>query len=144
MNLSLKKSNNRFIATCVTAVVAAVTSSLCCIAPLIYLLFGVSSTWLIELNQFDFLRIPMLVLSLAAFSYGFWLLVFSKKNHLHPIFITPNLARPLLARVRHHSFLLILSNIFTLDFGTGGINEISTFGCKPCIRDHFCKPINGD
>ena len=79
MNLSLKKSNNRFIATCVTAVVAAVTSSLCCIAPLIYLLFGVSSTWLIELNQFDFLRIPMLVLSLAAFSYGFWLLVFSKK-----------------------------------------------------------------
>ena len=79
MNLSLKKSNNRFIATCVTAVVAAVTSSICCIAPMIYLLFGVSSTWLIELNQFDFLRIPMLVLSLAAFSYGFWLLVFSKK-----------------------------------------------------------------
>lgn len=79
MNLSLKKSNNRFIANCVTAVVAAVTSSLCCIAPLIYLLFGVSSTWLIELNQFDFLRIPMLVLSLVAFSYGFWLLVFSKK-----------------------------------------------------------------
>ena len=68
MNLSLKKSNNRFIATCVTAVVAAVTSSLCCIAPLI------------ELNQFDFLRIPMLILSLGAFGYGFWLLVFSKKT----------------------------------------------------------------
>lgn len=79
MNLSLKKSNNRFIATCVTAVIAAVTSSLCCIAPLIYLLFGVSSSWLIKLNQFDFLRIPMLVISLTAFSYGFWLLVFSRK-----------------------------------------------------------------
>lgn len=86
MNLSLKKSNNRFIATCVTAVVAAVTSSLCCIAPLIYLLFGVSSTWLIELNQFDFLRIPMLILSLGAFGYGFWLLVFSKKTSALAIF----------------------------------------------------------
>lgn len=79
MNLSLKKSSNRLIATCVTAVIAAVTSSLCCIAALIYLLFGVSSSWLIKLNQFDFLRMPMLVISLIAFSYGFWLLVFSRK-----------------------------------------------------------------
>jgi len=77
--MSLKSSNKSFWIAIATALSAAVASTLCCIAPLIYLLFGVSSTWLIELNQFDFLRIPMLVLSLAAFSYGFWLLVFSKK-----------------------------------------------------------------
>lgn len=79
MNSSPKNANRSFIATCVTAVVAAVTSTLCCIAPLIYLLFGVSSTWLIKLNELAFLRIPMLVLSLGAFGYGFWLLNFSNR-----------------------------------------------------------------
>lgn len=64
---------------CVTAVVSAVTSTLCCIAPLIYLVFGISSTWLIELNRFEYLQIPMLIISLGAFGYGFWLLNFSKK-----------------------------------------------------------------
>ena len=42
MNLLLKNYNNKFIASCITAVVAAVTSTLCCIAPLIYLMFGIS------------------------------------------------------------------------------------------------------
>ncbi|AKD40836.1 mercuric transporter MerT family protein [Pasteurella multocida] len=79
MNSLQKNYNKSFIATCVTAVIAAVTSTLCCIAPLIYLMFGVSSTWLVSLNELDYLRIPMLILSLAAFSYGFWLLTFSKK-----------------------------------------------------------------
>lgn len=79
MNLSLKKLNNRFIASCVTAVIAAVTSTLCCIAPLVYLMFGISSTWLMELNRFEYLRIPMLMVSLGAFGYGFWLLNFSNK-----------------------------------------------------------------
>lgn len=79
MNLSLKKLNNRFIASCVTAVIAAVTSTLCCIAPLVYLMFGISSTWLMELNRFEYLRIPMLIVSLGAFGYGFWLLNFSNK-----------------------------------------------------------------
>ena len=71
MNSLLKNYNNKFIASCITAVVAAVTSTLCCIAPLIYLMFGISSPWLIELNKFDFLRIPMLILSLGTFAYGF-------------------------------------------------------------------------
>ena len=79
MNSLLKNYNNKFIASCSTAVVAAVTSTLCCIAPLIYLMFGISSPWLIELNKFDFLRTPMLILSLGTFAYGFWLLMFSKR-----------------------------------------------------------------
>ncbi|WP_044470106.1 mercuric transporter MerT family protein [Mannheimia massilioguelmaensis] len=79
MNSFLKNSNNKFIVSCVTAVIAAVTSTLCCIAPLIYLAFGISSTWLIKLNQYEYLRTPMLIISLVAFGYGFWLLMFSKK-----------------------------------------------------------------
>ncbi|WP_032092473.1 mercuric transporter MerT family protein [Necropsobacter rosorum] len=79
MSLAPKNYTNRFVAVCLTALAAALASSLCCIGPLIYLLFGVSSVWLIELNQFEFLRIPMLLCSLAAFGYGFWLLVFSKR-----------------------------------------------------------------
>ncbi|WP_025235002.1 mercuric transporter MerT family protein [Mannheimia sp. USDA-ARS-USMARC-1261] len=71
--------NNKFITMCITAVVTAVSSTLCCIAPLIYLLFGISSPWLMELNQLEFLQIPMLILSLCAFGYGFWLLNFSNK-----------------------------------------------------------------
>lgn len=64
---------------CVTAVATAVGSTLCCIAPLVYLVFGISSPGLMELNQLEFLQLPMLILSLIAFGYGFWLLNFSNK-----------------------------------------------------------------
>ncbi|MDH2926284.1 hypothetical protein FW755_03805 [Lonepinella koalarum] len=110
MNLSQKNYNPSFFTACVTAVVAAVTSSLCCIAPLIYLLFGVSSSWLIELNQLDYLRIPMLMLSLAAFGYGFWLLVFSKN-----IICTKYLSRKTLLWCYWILFVLI---IFLLSYPT--------------------------
>ncbi|TDQ59632.1 mercuric ion transport protein [Mesocricetibacter intestinalis] len=79
MTTAQKNYNKSFIASCVTAVLAAVTSTLCCIAPLLYLLFGVSSAWLVKLDALSFLRFPLLLLSLAAFGYGFWLLTFSKK-----------------------------------------------------------------
>lgn len=62
-----------------TAVTAAVGSTMCCIAPLIYLLFGFSSPWLVSLSEYEYLRVPLLVVSLGAFGYGFWLLMFSKK-----------------------------------------------------------------
>lgn len=79
MNLSQKSYNHKFITMCVTAVVSAVTSTFCCIGPLVYLVFGISSPWLMELNQLEFLQLPMLLISLAAFGYGFWLLNFSNK-----------------------------------------------------------------
>jgi len=77
--MSLKSSNKSFWIAIATALSAAVASTLCCIAPLIYLLFGVSSTWLIGFGEYDYLRIPMLIISLCAFAYGFWLLMFSKR-----------------------------------------------------------------
>ena len=79
MTTSLKSSNKSFWVAIATALSAAVASTLFCIAPLIYLVFGVSSTWLIGLGEYDYLRIPMLIVSLCAFAYGFWLLMFSKK-----------------------------------------------------------------
>ena len=79
MSSSQKNSNRTFWAMCTTAVSAAVASTLCCIAPLIYLTFGVSSSWLVSLNELAFLQIPMLIISLGAFGYGFWLLNFSNK-----------------------------------------------------------------
>ncbi|MGR3807394.1 hypothetical protein [Pasteurella testudinis] len=79
MNLSPKNYNQRFFAAALAALTTAITSTLCCIAPLVYLLFGISSPFLIELNQLAFLQIPMLIVSLALFGYGFWLLVFSKR-----------------------------------------------------------------
>lgn len=79
MNSSQKNCNRTFWAMCTTAVSAAVASTLCCIAPLVYLAFGVSSSWLVSLNELAWLQIPMLIVSLGAFGYGFWLLNFSNK-----------------------------------------------------------------
>ena len=56
MTTSLKSSNKSFWVAIATALSAAVASTLCCIAPLIYLVFGVSSTWLIGLGEYDYLR----------------------------------------------------------------------------------------
>ncbi|QIM67769.1 hypothetical protein A4G16_10565 [Mannheimia granulomatis] len=103
MNLSQKSYNNKFITMCVTAVVTAVSSTLCCIAPLIYLLFGVSAPWLMELNQLAFLQIPMLILSLVTFSYGFWLLNFSNK-----IICTKYLSRRTLVILYWLVFLVVM------------------------------------
>lgn len=79
MNISPKNYRKQLITAGLTAITAAVGSTLCCIPPLLYLLFGISSSWLIGLNEYDWLRIPLLIISLGAFAYGFWLLVFSKK-----------------------------------------------------------------
>ncbi len=92
---------------CLTAVTAAVTSTLCCIAPLIYLAFGVSSAWLIGLNRLAFLRVPMLVISLLLFGYGFWLLLFSKR-----IVCSKYLSRRSLILLYWIVFVLILFFLF--------------------------------
>lgn len=73
------KSSNKLITALMAALSAAIASSLCCIAPLLYLLFGISSPYLMSLSELTWLQIPMSILSLAIFGYGFWLLFFSKK-----------------------------------------------------------------
>lgn len=103
MSTSQKNYRNRLLATGLTAIIAAVGSTACCITPLIYLLFGISSTWLVGLNEYEWLRIPLLVLSLGAFGYGFWLLVFSKK-----IICTKYFSRTTLIVLYWLVFLLIL------------------------------------
>ncbi|KFZ37491.1 membrane protein [Shewanella mangrovi] len=61
------------------AIVAAVASSLCCIGPLVYLVFGVSAASLSGLEQYTWLHYPMLLLSSALIIMGFWRLYFSKR-----------------------------------------------------------------
>lgn len=124
MTTSLKNSNKSFWVAIATALSAAVASTLCCIAPLIYLVFGVSSTWLIGLGEYDYLRIPMLIVSLCAFAYGFWLLMFSKK-----IICSKYISRKKLVVLYWIVFIVMifflnLSNNFALDF------RISELGIK--------------
>ena len=103
MTTSPKNSNKSFWVAIATALSAAVASTLCCIAPLIYLLFGVSSTWLIGFGEYDYLRIPMLIVSLCAFAYGFWLLMFSKK-----IICSKNISRKKLIVLYWMVFIIML------------------------------------
>ena len=67
------------LATMAAAIAAAVASSLCCIGPLIYLVFGVSAASVAGLAQFDWLQEPMLLLSSALIIAGFWRLYFAKR-----------------------------------------------------------------
>ena len=61
------------------AVLSAVASSLCCLGPLLYLVFGISAAGLTGLGRLSWLRIPMTTLSLLFVGNGFWRLYFSSK-----------------------------------------------------------------
>lgn len=85
------------------ALSAAIGSTLCCIGPLIYLIFGISSPYLMSLSEFAYLQIPMTILSLAIFGYGFWSLFFTKK-----IICTKYISRRTLMGLYAVVFVLIL------------------------------------
>ncbi|MDH2924595.1 mercuric ion transport protein [Nicoletella semolina] len=51
MNSVQKQSNKSFFVAMFTLVAEALGSTACCIAPLIYLLFGFSSPWLVSLSM---------------------------------------------------------------------------------------------
>ncbi|MFY9995344.1 MAG: mercuric transporter MerT family protein [Leclercia sp.] len=65
--------------TLLTAAAAAVTAGLCCVGPLLYLLFGISAAGFAGLSQLEFLRVPMIVLSLGLMLRVFWRLYISKR-----------------------------------------------------------------
>ncbi|HCH39776.1 MAG TPA: hypothetical protein DE191_09850 [Enterobacter sp.] len=65
--------------TLLTAAAAAVTAGLCCVGPLLYLLFGISAAGFAGLSQLEFLRLPMIMLSLGLMLRVFWRLYFSKR-----------------------------------------------------------------
>lgn len=79
MTTSQASSVKQLFATMTAAVIAAVASSLCCIAPLIYLVFGVSAAGLSGLSSLGWLQVPMLILSTGLILLGFWRLYFAKK-----------------------------------------------------------------
>jgi mercuric ion transport protein len=79
MTLNRKNSNRGGIATLTAAVVTAAASSLCCIGPLIYLLFGVSAAGLSGIEKLGWLQIPMLIISTSLIVFGFWRLYFSRR-----------------------------------------------------------------
>lgn len=79
MTTSQASSAKPLLVTMAAAVVAAVASSLCCIAPLIYLVFGVSAAGLSGLSSLAWLQVPMLLLSTGLIFLGFWRLYFAKK-----------------------------------------------------------------
>lgn len=49
--------------TLLTAAAAAVTAGLCCVGPLLYLLFGISAASFAVFTRFEFLRTPLVLLS---------------------------------------------------------------------------------
>jgi len=61
------------------ALLSAAASGLCCLGPLLYLLFGLSAAGLTGLGRWSRLRIPLASLSLLLVGYGFWNLYFSSK-----------------------------------------------------------------
>ncbi len=79
MTTSQPNDAKGLLATMAAAVLAAVASSLCCIAPLIYLVFGVSAASLSGIEQLSWLQVPMLILSTGLILMGFWRLYFAKK-----------------------------------------------------------------
>ena len=76
INPTSSKSALGYLAAAVTT---AVASSLCCIAPLIYLVFGVSAAGLSGLSQLTWLQWPMLIISLIFLGLITHKLFFSRK-----------------------------------------------------------------
>ncbi|MDN5370182.1 MAG: mercuric ion transport protein [Shewanella sp.] len=74
-----QQGSHGFVATVATAVIAAVASSLCCIGPLLYLVFGISAASLSGVEQLTWLHYPMLLLSTGLIALGFWRLYFSRR-----------------------------------------------------------------
>ena len=68
-----------FGASIAATLISAVLSSLCCLAPLLYLVFGVSVAGLTWLQHFSWLQWPMMGVSLLLLGFGFWRLYFSSK-----------------------------------------------------------------
>ena len=77
MDIFRKKDNS--LAVLGGAVLSAVASSLCCLGPLLYLVFGISAAGLTGLGRLSWIQVPMAALSLLFVGYGFRRLYFSSK-----------------------------------------------------------------
>ena len=61
------------------ALLSAIASGLCCLGPLLYLVFGLSAAGLTGLGRLSRLQVPLAALSLLFVGYGFRNLYFSSK-----------------------------------------------------------------
>ena len=79
MTTSAPNSNKGNLVTLLAALIAAGASTLCCIGPLLYLLFGISAAGLTGIPTLPWLQIPMVIVSLGLMVRGFWRLYLSPK-----------------------------------------------------------------
>lgn len=79
MTMSASSSIKGGLLTLLAALAAAAASTLCCVGPLLYLLFGISAAGLIGIPAFDWLQIPMVALSVGLMIRGFWRLYLSPR-----------------------------------------------------------------
>ena len=77
--MTTSRGNSSFVALLGGSVATAVASSLCCIGPLVYLVFGVSAASLAGFSKMSRFQIPLMIVSIALIGYGFWRLYFSSK-----------------------------------------------------------------
>ncbi len=71
--------NRGLVGAIIGGTAAAFLSSLCCVGPLLYLVFGISAAGLSGLGALTWLQWPMIVLSLGLMAYGLWRLFLSSK-----------------------------------------------------------------
>lgn len=79
MTMSLSNSVKGSLATLLAALLAAAASTLCCLAPLLYLVFGISAAGLTGIPALSWLQFPMIVLSVGLLLRGFWRLYLSPR-----------------------------------------------------------------
>lgn len=77
--MSVSNSIKGGILTLLAAIIAAGASTLCCIGPLLYLLFGISAAGLVGIPGASWLQIPMVLVAVGLMARGFWRLYLSPK-----------------------------------------------------------------
>ncbi|TQI80879.1 mercuric ion transport protein [Serratia fonticola] len=79
MTTSLSNSVKESVVTLVAALLAAAASTLCCLGPLLYLVFGISAAGLTGISAFSWLQWPMTALAIGLMVRGFWRLYLSPR-----------------------------------------------------------------
>ncbi|RPH27771.1 hypothetical protein EHN07_10395 [Buttiauxella warmboldiae] len=79
MTMSAPNSIKGGLVSLMAALAAAAASTLCCIGPLLYLVFGISAAGLTGIPTLPWLQIPLAAIALGLMIRGFWRLYLSPK-----------------------------------------------------------------
>jgi mercuric ion transport protein len=77
--MSLSNSLKGSVVTLLAALLAAAASTLCCLGPLLYLVFGISAAGLTGIPALSWLQLPMIFLSVGLMLRGFWRIYLSPR-----------------------------------------------------------------